>query len=103
MVPLRDHEKMKAHWPPKFDMPHSFWDVYHPGGEWGELYQVKYIDPNRPGELPFVKIVVRWNDVDFKTVFSDTDTEFLKTLYEVLKTRGVGLTLAELGDMKVDF
>src|SRR6266508_539424 len=32
MVKLRDHEKMKALWPPYFEGPRSFWDKYHPEG-----------------------------------------------------------------------
>src|SRR5205807_1721950 len=93
MIMMRNHEKMKDLWPPKFEMPHGFWDTYHPGGEWGILYQVKWIEPNRKGELPFVKVIVRWNDVDFRTVFSSDDTVFLKGLYETLCTGGVGHSL----------
>jgi len=103
MVAIRNHEKMKDLWPPKFEMPHGFWDTYHPGGEWGILYQVKWIEPNRKGELPFVKVIVRWNDVDFRTVFSSDDTVFLKGLYETLRTRGVGHSLEDVGNLVVDF
>jgi hypothetical protein len=103
VVALRHHEKMKELWPPQFEMPHGFWDTYHPGGEWGILYQVKWIEPNRKGELPFVKAIVRWNDVDFRTVFSSDDTAFLKGLYETLKTRGVGQSLEDVGNLIVDF
>jgi hypothetical protein len=103
MVALRQHEKLKDQWPPKFEMPHGFWDTYHPGGEWGILYQVKWIEPNRKGERPFVKAMVRWDDVDFRTVFTGEDTTFLKSLYETLKTRGVGLPLEDVGNLLVDF
>jgi hypothetical protein len=103
MATMRNHEKMKDLWPPKFEMPHGFWDTYHPGGEWGILYQVKWIEPNRKGELPFVKVIVRWNDVDFRTVFSSDDTVFLKGLYETLRTRGVGHSLEDVGNLIVDF
>ena len=103
MVPLRSHEKIKDQWPPKFEMPHGFWDDYHPGGEWGSLFQVKWVEPNRKGELPFVKAIVRWNDVDFRTIFSSDDQVFLKHLYETLRTRGLGQPLEDVGNLMVDF
>lgn len=103
MIALREHEKLKDQWPPRFEMPHGFWDTYHPGGEWGSLYQVKWIEPNRKGENPFVKVIVRWDEVDFRTVFTGDDTKFLKSLYETLKTRGVGLPMEEVGNLLVDF
>ena len=102
MVALRNHEKMKELWPPKFEMPHGFWDTYHPGGDWGILHEVKWIEPNRKGELPFVKMMVRWNDVDFRAVFSSDDTPFLKGLYETLRARGVGKSLEDVGNLMVD-
>lgn len=102
MVTLRNHEKMKDLWPPKFEMPHGFWDTYHPGGEWGILHEVKWIEPNRKGELPFLKMMVRWNDVDFRAVFSSDDTAFLKGLYETLRARGVGKSLEDVGNLMVD-
>ena len=103
MLPLREHQKLIGQWPPKFEMPHGFWDDYHPGGEWGVLYLVKWIEPNRPGEQPFVKAMVRWNDVDFRAVFTGDDTKFLKSLYETLRTQGVGHSLEDVGNLLIDF
>lgn len=103
MVALRDHEKLKGQWPPKFEMPHGFWDDYHPGGEWGELHEVKWVEPNRKGELPYLKIVVRWNDVDFKCALTGEQTLFLKQLYQTLKQHGVGRSLEDVGSLQVDF
>lgn len=92
---------MKDQWPPKFEMPHGFWDAYHPGGEWGSLFEVKWV--HLKNELPFIKLMVRWNDVDFRAVWTGEDTEFLKRLYETLKTRGVGQTMEEVGNLTLDF
>ncbi len=103
MVKLRDHEKMKGLWPPQFEGPHGFWDQYHPGGEWGELIQVKWVEPNRKGELPFVKIVASWTDVDFKAVLTSDDTGFLKKLYGTLKSHGVGKAIEDVGNLQVDY
>jgi hypothetical protein len=102
MTLLRHHEKMKDLWPPKFEMPHGFWDTYHPGGEWGVLHEIKWVEPNRKGELPFVKLIVRWNDVDFRSVFSAEDTAFLKKVYETLRARGLGQSLEEVGNLVLD-
>lgn len=103
MVKLRDHEKMKGLWPPKIEGPHGFWDKHHPGGEWGDLVQVKWIDPNRKGELPFIKLIVQWDNVDFKSVLCSEDTAFLKQLYQTLRERGTGKTLEDVGNLPVDF
>ncbi|HEV8243040.1 MAG TPA: hypothetical protein VGQ07_03535 [Nitrospirales bacterium] len=103
MVKLRDHEKMKALWPPYFEGPHSFWDKYHPGGEWGDLIRVKWVEPDRKGEPPYIALFARWDDTDFRAVFTDEDTAFLKKVYETLKRRGIGKTLEEVGNLQVDF
>jgi hypothetical protein len=103
MVKLRDHEKMKALWPLVFEGPHSFWDKHHPGGEWGDLLQVKWVVPDRKGEPPYIKIVIHWDEVDFRGVITDEDTAFLKKVYETLKSRGIRKTLEEVGDLEVDF
>ena len=103
MVKLRDHEKMKVLWPPVFEGPHSFWDKHHPGGEWGDLLQVKWVVPDRKGESPYIKIIVHWDEVDFRGVMTDEDTAFLKKVSETMKSRGIRKTLEEVGDLEVDF
>ena len=103
MVKLRDHEKMKGLWPPYFEGPRSFWDKYHPGGEWGDLIRVKLVEPNRKGELPYIALFARWDETDFRAVFTGEDTAFLKKVYETLKRRGIGKTLEEVGNLQVDF
>jgi hypothetical protein len=94
---------MQGLWPPVFEGPHSFWDKLHPGGEWGELIRVKWVVPDRKGELPYVKLIAHWDEVDFRAVFTSEDTEFLKKVYETLKKRGIGKTLEEVGNLQVDF
>ena len=103
MVKLRDHEKMKDRWPPHFEGPQSFWDKIHPGGEWGTLIQVKWVVPDRKDELPYLKVVAHWDDVDFRAVITHEDTAFLKQVYETLKSRGLRKTLEEAGNLQVDF
>lgn len=103
MVKLRDHEKIKSLWPPKFEGPHSFWDVYHPGGEWGDVIRVKWVEPNRKGELPYISLFAKWNDVDFRAVFCSEDTAFLKCLFETLRDQGIGKSLEDVGNLIVDF
>jgi len=103
MVKLRDHAKMKGLWPPKFEGPHGFWDKEHPGGEWGDLIQVKWVEPNRKGEQPFVKLIVHWDNVDFRSVICSEDTAFLKRLCQTFRERGLGKTLEEVGNLQVDF
>ena len=103
MVKLRDHEKMKDLWPPKLDMPQGLWDEFHPGGEWGELIRVKWVDPNRKGDLPFISAFIQWNDLDYRTVFTSDDTVFLKRLYETLREHGVGKSLDEVGNLPLNF
>src|SRR3989442_321993 len=89
MVKLRDHAKMKGLWPPKFEGPHGFWDKEHPGGEWGDLIQVKWVEPNRKGEQPFVKLIVHWDNVDFRSVICSEDTAFLKRLCQTWGEGGI--------------
>ena len=101
MVKLRDHDKMKGLWPPKFEGPHGFWDKEHPGEEWGDLIQVKYVEPRE--DQPFVKLIVHWDDVDFRSVICSEDTAFLKRLCQTLRERGLGKTLEEVGNLQVDF
>ena len=101
MVKLRDHDKMKGLWPPKFEGPHGFWDKEHPGGEWGDLIQVKWVEPR--GDQPFVKLIVHWDNVDFRSVICSENTAFLKRLCQTLRERGLGKTLEEVGNLQVDF
>ena len=103
MVKLRDHEKLKDLWPPKLDMPQGLWDVYHPGGEWGELIRVKWVVPDRKGDLPYISVFVQWNDLDYRTVFTSDDTAFLKRLYETLREHGVGKSLEDVGNLILNF
>ncbi|MEK6603281.1 MAG: hypothetical protein AABY69_02625, partial [Nitrospirota bacterium] len=79
------------------------WDKHHPGGEWGDLLQVKWVVPDRKGECPYIKIIVHWDEVDFRGVITDEDTAFLKKVYETMKSRGIRKTLEEVGDLEVDF
>src|SRR5438309_1781020 len=103
MVKLRDHEKMKELWPPKFEGPHGFWDQEHPGEEWGDLIQVKWVEPNRKGEQPFVKLIVHWDNVDFRSVICSEDTAFLKRLCKSWRGGGLGKPWKEPGNRKVAF
>ncbi len=103
MVKLRDHEMMKELWPPNIEGPHSFWDKHHPGGEWGELIRVKWVVPERKKDPPYISIFVKWDETDFRTALTHEDLVFLKKLYETLKSRGIGKTLEEVGDLQVDF
>jgi len=103
MPKLRDHEKLKGLWPPNIDGPQGLYDVYHPGGEWGDLIRVKWVEPNRKGELPYISAFILWSDLEYRIVFTSDDTAFLKRLYETLRDQGVGKPLDEVGNLKLDF
>ena len=75
----------------------------HPGGEWGDLIRVKWVVPDRKGDLPYISAFVLWNDLEYRFVFTGEDTAFLKRLYEILRDRGLRKTLAEVGDLLLDF
>jgi len=50
-----------------------------------------------------VKLIVHWDNVDFRSVICSEDTAFLKRLCQTLRERGLGKTLEEAGNLQVDF
>ena len=103
MVALRDHEKLTGQWPPTYGGPQGLWDVSHPGGEWGELVRVKWVEPDRKENPPYISAFVQWDDLDFRVVFTSDDQVFLKRLYETLRDQGIRKTLEDVGNLKLDF
>lgn len=103
MPKLRDHEKLAGQWPPTIDTPQGTYDDLHPGGEWGDLIRVKWVVPDRKGDLPYISAFVQWNELDYRFVFSGDDTAFLKRLYETLRHHGLRKTMEEVGDLLLDF
>ena len=57
----------------------------------------------RRSKQPFVKLIVHWDNVDFRSVICSEDTAFLKRLCQTFRERGLGKTLEEVGNLQVDF